>query len=97
MIVAIGFADRVCAVSKQWLQIILIWLGVLIAGILTLLNVEPERHFTFFAAIAGASIALVSIEHLISAKAKDTVRQQVYVSAGSFAILGLLTLFKLLG
>mgnify|MGYP000140138757 CR=1 FL=1 len=97
MIVAIGFADRVCAVSKQWLQIILIWLGVLIAGILTLLNVEPERHFTFFAAIAGASIALVSIEHLISAKAKDTVRQQVYVAAGSFAILGLLTLFKLLG
>ncbi|MEY4990073.1 MAG: hypothetical protein RIS08_299 [Actinomycetota bacterium] len=97
MIVRIGFADRVCAVSKQWLQIILIWVGVLVSGILTLVYIEPERTFTFFAGIAGASIALVSIEHLVSAKAKDTVRQQVYVAAGSFAILGVLTLFNLLG
>ena len=97
MIVRNGFADRVCAVSKQWLQIILIWLGVLISGILTLIYIEPERSFTFFAGIAAAAIALVSIEHLISAKAKDTVRQQVYVAAGSFAILGVLTLFNLLG
>ena len=83
--------------SKQWLQISLIWLGVLVAGVLTLIYIEPERTFTFFAGIAGASIALVSIEHLISAKAKDTVRQQVYVAAGSFAILGVLTLYNLLG
>jgi hypothetical protein len=97
MIVANGFADRVCAVSKQWVQIILIWVGVLISGLLTLSLVDPERTYTYFSAIAAASIALVSIEHLISAKTKDTVRQQVYVAAGSFAILGLLTLLKLLG
>ena len=82
--------------SKQWFQIVTIWLGVLVAGVLSVIYLSPPDVYTAFAALAGASIALVSIEHLISAKAKDTVRQQVYVSAGSFAILGVLTLWVLL-
>jgi hypothetical protein len=83
-------------VSKQWFQIIAIWVVVCIAGIGALLILEGDAIYTAFATLAAGSIALVSIEHLISAKAKDTVRQQVYVAAGSFAILGLLTIITLL-
>jgi hypothetical protein len=83
-------------VSKQWFQIVAIWLGVALVGVLSVMNLETPEIYTVFAGLAGASIALVSIEHLVSAKAKDTVRQQVYVSAGSFAILGVLTLWVLL-
>jgi hypothetical protein len=83
-------------VSKQWFQIVAIWLGVALVGVFSVINLETPEIYTVFAGLAGASIALVSIEHLVSAKAKDTVRQQVYVSAGSFAILGVLTLWVLL-
>jgi hypothetical protein len=83
-------------VSKQWFQIVAIWLGVALVGVFSVMNLETPEIYTVFAGLAGASIALVSIEHLVSAKAKDTVRQQVYVSAGSFAILGVLTLWVLL-
>lgn len=82
--------------SKQWFQIVAIWLGVALVGVFSVMNLETPEIYTVFAGLAGASIALVSIEHLVSAKAKDTVRQQVYVSAGSFAILGVLTLWVLL-
>jgi hypothetical protein len=83
-------------VSKQWFQIVAIWIGVALVGVFSVINLETQEIYTVFAGLAGASIALVSIEHLVSAKAKDTVRQQVYVSAGSFAILGVLTLWVLL-
>lgn len=83
--------------SKQWFQIVAIWLGVAVVGIVSVLNLESPEVYTVFAGLAGASIALVSIEHLVSAKAKDTVRQQVYVAAGSFGILSMLTLWVLLG
>lgn len=82
--------------SKQWFQIVAIWLGVAIVGTVSVLNLGSPEIYTVFAGLAGASIALVSIEHLVSAKAKDTVRQQVYVAAGSFAILSVLTLWVLL-
>ena len=82
--------------SKQWFQIVAIWLGVALAGVYSVMNLQTQEIYTVFSGLAGASIAIVSIEHLISAKTKDTVRQQVYVSAGSFAILGLLTLWVLL-
>ena len=81
--------------SRQWLQITLIWVGVLIAGIVALSSYSDDRLYTAFAAIAGAAIALVSLEHLFSRKAKDTVRQQIYVSAGTVSILGLMTLIAL--
>jgi hypothetical protein len=57
---------------------------------------EIELRFLVFSSIAAASIALVSIEHLVSSKAKDTVRQQVYVSAGTIVILGTMTVLSLL-
>ena len=82
--------------SKQWFQIVAIWLGVALVGVYSVINLETAQVYTVFGGLAAASIALVSIEHLVSAKAKDTVRQQVYVSAGSFAILGVLTLWVLL-
>jgi predicted membrane channel-forming protein YqfA (hemolysin III family) len=77
------------------LQIAAIWAGVLIAGIVALFGYSDDRLYTAFAAIAGSAIALVSLEHLFSRKAKDTVRQQIYVSTGTVSILGLLTLIAL--
>jgi hypothetical protein len=83
--------------SKQWFQIGLIWIGVLIASVSAHLLLAADAKYLAFSSIAAAAIALVSIEHLISSKAKDTVRQQVYVSAGTFAILALVTVWGLLG
>lgn len=83
--------------NKQWLQIAGLWLLALVFGLISLFNLEGEARYTAFAAIAAGAIALVSIEHLISAKAKDTIRQQVYVSAGVMAILGTLTLVSFAG
>lgn len=82
--------------TKQWLQIAAIWTGVLVFASYAVVVLEPAVAFGSFSAVAGASIALVSLEHLFSARAKDTVRQQVYVAAGSMAILSLATLLILL-
>ena len=82
--------------TKQWLQISVIWMGVLAFASYAVLSLEPATAFGSFSAVAGASIALVSLEHLFSARAKDTVRQQVYVAAGSISILGVATVLILL-
>jgi hypothetical protein len=84
-------------VTKQWLQIILIWIAVLSASLFALTIEELALRFLVFSSIAAAAIAIVSIEHLISSRTKDTVRQQVYVSAGTIVILGTMTLVSLLG
>ena len=81
--------------SRQWFQIVAIWVLVLIGATLSLLFLSGDARYTAFGAIAAASIALVSLEHLISSKSKDTVRQQVYVSAGTLLILGLFTIASL--
>ncbi|MDG2496897.1 MAG: hypothetical protein P8M68_01790 [Aquiluna sp.] len=81
--------------SKQWLQISVIWVAVLVAGIIALVSYSDDRLFNAFAAIAGAAIAVVSLEHLVSKTSKNTVRQQVYVSAGTVAILGVMTVIAL--
>jgi membrane protein YdbS with pleckstrin-like domain len=86
---------RVLGVSRQWFQIVAIWVLVLIGATLSLLFLSGDARYTAFGAIAAASIALVSLEHLISSKSKDTVRQQVYVSAGTLLILGLFTIASL--
>ena len=83
--------------SKQWLQITAIWVATLVFGLLALVNLSGDALYTVFAAIAASAIALVSIEHLISAKAKDTIPQHVYVSAGTMVILGTLTLVSFAG
>lgn len=83
--------------SKQWLQIVVIWSASLAFGILALTTTSGDQLYTLFAGIAAAAIAVVSIEHLISAKAKDTIRQQVYVSAGTMTILATLTLISFAG
>lgn len=86
---------RVLGVSRQWFQIVAIWVLVLTGATLSLLYLSGDARYTAFGAIAAASIALVSLEHLISSKSKDTVRQQVYVSAGTLLILGLFTIASL--
>jgi hypothetical protein len=82
--------------TKQWLQISLIWLGVLVAGAASNLYLEGEAKYAAFSAIAASAIAVVSLEHLVSSKSKDTVRQQVYVSAGTIFLLGIFTLVSLI-
>jgi hypothetical protein len=82
-------------VSKQWLQISVIWAAVLAAGIIALASYSDDLLYTAFAAIAGSAIAVVSLGHLLSKTSKDTVRQQVYVSAGAVAILGVMTVIAL--
>jgi hypothetical protein len=81
-------------VSKQWFQISFIWLGVFVAGLVSYTYLSGEQLFAAFGAIAAASIAVVSLEHLVSSKSKDTVRQQIYVSAGTILLLGFLTLLS---
>ena len=81
--------------SKQWVQITVIWAIVAASGLAALLLLSGETRLTAFGAIAAASIALVSLEHLMSSKSKDTVRQQVYVTAGTLFLLGLFTLISL--
>jgi len=88
--------DRVFFMSKQWLQISLIWAGVLVAALLSFIWLDGDARYAAFGAIAASSIAVVSLEHLISSKSKDTVRQQVYVSAGTLTLLGLFTLLSLI-
>jgi hypothetical protein len=83
--------------TKQWLQISLIWVGVLVAGLASFTYLNGEMRFAAFSAIAASAIAIVSLEHLVSSKSKDTVRQQVYVSAGTIFILGLFTALSLFG
>ncbi len=82
--------------SKQWPQKIFIWVAVLSASLFALTISELELRFLVFSSIAAAAIAIVSIEHLISSRTKDTVRQQVYVSAGTIVILGTMTIVSLL-
>lgn len=82
--------------SKQWLQISLIWAGVLVAAMLSFIFLDGDARYAAFGAIAASAIAVVSLEHLISSKSKDTVRQQVYVSAGTLTLLGLFTLLSLI-
>jgi hypothetical protein len=83
--------------SNQWLQISAIWAGVFVAGLLSYLNLSGDTRFAAFGAIAASAIAVVSLEHLISSKSKDTVRQQIYVSAGTILLLGMFTLVSLIG
>jgi hypothetical protein len=82
-------------VSNQWFQISLIWLGVFVAGLLSYTYLSGDQLYSAFGAIAAAAIALVSLEHLISSKSKDTVRQQIYVSAGTILLLGFFTVLSL--
>lgn len=87
--------DRVLFVSRQWIQISMIWALVAISGTAALLLLEGETRITAFGAIAASSLAIVSLEHLLSSKSKDTVREQVYVSAGTLFLLGIFTLIAL--
>lgn len=81
--------------QRQWIQIIAVWvLGFVLAALATL-NLSGDKLYLAFSAIAAGSIALVSLEHLISSKSKNTVRQQVYVSAGILVILGIFTALNL--
>ena len=83
--------------TKQWFQISFVWAVVLAGAISANALLTGDAKYLAFSSIAAAAIAIVSIEHLISSKAKDTVRQQVYVSAGTFVIIGFMTLLSLVG
>lgn len=83
--------------QRQWIQIAGLWALSLVAALLALLNLEGDQLYLAFSAIAAGAIALVSLEHLLSSKSKNTVRQQVYVTAGVLMILGIFTLISWAG
>ena len=81
--------------QRQWIQITFVWALALIASILSVTNLSGDQLYLAFSAIAASAIALVSIEHLITARTTAVVRQQVYVVAGVLLILGIFTLVSL--
>jgi hypothetical protein len=81
-------------VQRQWIQIAGLWVLSFAAALLAVLNLEGEKLYLSFSAIAATAIALVSLEHLVSSKSNNTVRQQVYVTAGVLLILGIFTLIS---
>lgn len=83
--------------QRQWIQIAGLWALSFAAAFLAVLNLEGEKLYLSFSAIAATAIALVSLEHLLSSKSKNTVRQQVYVTAGVLLILGIFTLISWAG
>jgi hypothetical protein len=73
--------------SKQWGQILSIWL---IVGILAVWAIASQ------VAIMAGSVALVSLFHLFRAQPEGIVRKLVYVGGGSYLILALATVYVFL-
>jgi len=82
-------------VQRQWIQIAFFWVLASAAGFWALVSLSDEKLYLSFSAIAASAIALVSLEHLITSRTTNTVRQQVYVVAGVLLILGIYTLISL--
>jgi len=60
------------------------------------ISIESSERFAVFGMLAAGSLAAVSLQHLVSARPPETVRQMVYASAGSLAIMLVATGFTLL-
>lgn len=82
--------------SRQWVLMVSIWLGVALAATLALLLLDDSAAWTSFSALLAGSIATVSLVHVLRASVENAVREQIYVAAGSFAILAIATGFSLL-
>ena len=81
---------------RRWAPIISIWVLVSILAIFATLTIPAADRFPIFGMLAGGSLALVSLQHLVVARPSETVRQMVYVATGSLGIIVIATVFTLL-
>lgn len=79
--------------TKQWGQIISIWLIVAVLAVWAILTQSQSTAPAWFGTILAGSVALVSIYHLFIAKPEGIVRKLVYVGGGSYLILALATAY----
>lgn len=79
--------------TKQWGQIISIWLIVAVLAIWAILTQSESTAPAWFGTILASSVALVSIYHLFIARPEGIVRKLVYVGGGSYLILALATAY----
>lgn len=81
---------------KQWIPVVIILLAVATVSVWATVSIDATERFAVFGMLAAGSLAAVSVQHLLSARAPETVRQMVYASAGSLAIMLVATGFTLL-
>ena len=79
--------------TKQWGQIISIWLIVAVLAVWAILTQSESTAPAWFGTILASSVALVSIYHLFIARPEGIVRKLVYVGGGSYLILALATAY----
>ena len=60
------------------------------------ISIDSSERFAVFGMLAAGSLAAVSMQHLVSSRPSETVRQMVYASAGSLAIMLVATALTLL-
>ena len=82
--------------SKQWGQILSIWLLVAILAVWAIASQVAITAPEWFGTILAGSVALVSLFHLFRAQPEGIVRKLVYVGGGSYLILALATAYVFL-
>ena len=80
--------------SKQWGQILSIWLIVAVLSVWAIAaQVSLSEAPVWFGPILAGSVALVSLYHLFRAEPEGIVRKLVYVGGGSYLILAIATVY----
>ncbi len=77
-------------------MIVAIWVAVIVCAFLAVELQPKEEALASFGAILAASVATVSVVHLIRASSQGFVRELIYVSGGSYLFLALLSGYLLL-
>lgn len=82
--------------SKQWGQILSIWVIVAVLVVWAIASQVAVTAPEWFGTILAGSVALVSLYHLFRAKPEGIVRKLVYVGGGSYLILAIATAYVFL-
>ncbi len=77
--------------TRQWWLISSLWLAVAFGAAGGVFFLPDDQAWPLFATLMAGSIALVSLSHVLRASVQNAVREQIYVAAGAFFILGIAT------
>jgi hypothetical protein len=81
-------------VKNRWALIVTVWaLVVVCAAFATLTSPDRAHAAMWFGAILAASVASVSLVHLVRAAKEGFVRELIYVGGGSYLILALASFY----